>query len=122
MLKKLDKSAGRKICDYSSQLVWKMIEHHNAKLLIVAGLNAIHLLNEMHLLHEKTSAWDYRVLNAAVRGTGKQYAEHELMEKGITVLQIPHFSARGGGSPNLELLASWLRIKIQGFGLVGQSE
>jgi len=116
-LKTLDKSTGGKLYDYSSRLVWKMIEHHNAKLLIIAGLASVHLFNEMYLLREHTSAWNYRVIDAAVRGTGKQYAEHELKEKGITVLQIPHFSARGRGSPDLRSLSEWLRIRLREFGL-----
>ena len=46
-LYKLNDSTKDKLFKYSSQLVWKMVEHHDAKVLVVVALNGVHLFNEL---------------------------------------------------------------------------
>lgn len=115
-LKKLNGDSKGELYKLSSQLLWKMLEDHNAKILIVAGLDGVHLFNELIKLGGGKPAWNYKDVNAVGKGKGKRYAKHEILEKGITVLQVPHFS-RWLPSQTLESLAVWLRVQLRSFGL-----
>jgi hypothetical protein len=110
---KLDQSTNGKLFKFSSQLVWKMIEHHDAKVIVVVGLNGVHLFNELFKLRVGSPAWNYREVNAIGRSPG--YAKYSVPEAGITLLQIPRFNP--ARRKILDSLAEWLRSALRPFGL-----
>ncbi len=113
VFEKLNRATKDKLYQYSSQLVCKMIDHHNPKVLVLAGLKAVHLFNEL-MLRAGKRAWDFKEVNAT--GKSKKYAKHWFGEKGIAVLQIPHFSWPISNKA-LDSLAEWLRTELKPFGL-----
>jgi len=112
-LYRLNDSTNDKLFQYSSQLFWKMIEHHDTKVIVVVALHGIHLFNELFMRKEQRSAWNYRYVNALGRSPG--HAKYCVPGKGITLLQIPRFSPRSRRGH--ESLADWLRIELLPFGL-----
>lgn len=90
-----------------------MIEHHDAKVVVVVGPNGVHLFNELFKRKEGNSAWDYKRVNADGKSPG--YAKYSVPGKGIVVLQILRFSPQP--RPLSESLADWLRIELRLFGL-----
>ncbi len=112
-LYKLNDSTEDKLFKYSSQLVWKMVKHHDAKVLVVVGLNGVHLFNELLKRKEGSYSWDYNEVNA--KGKIPGYAKYGVPGTEITLLQILRFNPKR--RPLLESLADWLRVELRPFGL-----
>ncbi len=106
-LYKLNDSTKGKLFEYSSQLLWKMIEHHDAKVIVVVGLNGVHLFNELFMRKAGSPAWDYREVNAIGKSPG--YARYDV-PGGITLFQIPRFSSARRRA--LESFAEWFRKQL----------
>lgn len=112
-LYKLNDSTKDKLFQYSSQLVWKMIEHHDAKVIVVVALNGVHLFNELFKRKEGKPPFNHNDVDAIGRTPG--YANYCVPGKGITLLQIPRFSS--SRRKVLEPLAAWLGRELHPFGL-----
>lgn len=112
-LYRLNKDTGDKLFQYSSQLVWKMIEHHDAKVIVLVALNGVHLFNELFKVKEGKPAFNHNDVDAIGRTPG--YADYCVPGKGITVLQIPRFSS--SRRKVLEPLTAWLGREFNPFGL-----
>jgi hypothetical protein len=110
---KVNDSTKDKLFRFSSQLVWKMIEHHDAKVVVVVALNGVHLFNELFKREKQKCAWDYKYVNAVGKSPG--YTKYCVPGTGITLLQIPRFSPFK--SKVLDSLADWLRIELRPFSL-----
>lgn len=114
----LSEATDGKLYNYSGQLVRKMTEHHDAKLLIVGAKRGLHLLNELLGVTAINSGgpWDPRDVEKPFDGPGGIYQWRKRCFDGVTVLQIPHFSwARS--LAKLEGFAAWLREELRPFGL-----
>lgn len=112
-LASLNRATSGKLLDYSGELVRKMIEHHRARLLVVAGRVSLSLLNEL-----LDKPWRPEELERH-EGPGGIYQWRKLSVKAgenVTVLQVPHFS-RANSPVRLRTLAHWLRQQLGGFGL-----
>lgn len=108
-LRKLNRDTGGKVYEYSGQLVRKMLEHHKATILVVAGKDGAHLLNE------HVRQWDYRDINKHCEGPGGIYQwrklPFEFLGRKIVALQIPHF-AYANDQRKLQQFAQWLLQQV----------
>jgi hypothetical protein len=114
-LAKLNKTTKGKIYEYSGKLVLRMIDHHEATLLIVAGKRGLHLLNEVL----PGGPWVPKELERLFFGPGGFYQWRKrflTLNNRITVLQILHF-ARASNLEKLKELAQRLRDELKPFGL-----
>jgi len=110
-LYRLNNHLAGKLFEFSSQLVWEMIEHHDAKVIVVVALNGVHLFNELFRCKNGASAWDYREVNA--KGKVPGFAKYVVPGMGITVLQIPRFSP--ARRKILDSFADWLRMELRPY-------
>lgn len=107
----LNKSTEGKIYEYSKQLVMKILEHHQARLVMVAGKVTLERLNGFLGM-----PWDVTQLSNSRQGPGGTYQWRRMVSEGVTVIQLPHFS-RAVSLDRLKELAKWLRQQLQPFGL-----
>jgi hypothetical protein len=108
-LYRLNSNTKGRVFEYSANLVKKMLEHHNAKVLIICGKAGLHLLNEF-----LKPGWDYREIEAAWKRQ-KWQKRCIQTENSIVVLQIPHFS-RGIRRVDRAPFSTWLRRELKPFG------
>lgn len=103
---------------YAGELVNKMIEHHEATLLIVAGKCGLQLLNRI-----LGNRWVLNELDNPREGPGGLYQWRRRLlppENKTVVLQIPHFS-RARSHAKLDAMAVWLREQLGPFGLISRA-
>jgi hypothetical protein len=106
-INKLPGDVRKRLHEYSRDLLEKMIEHHDAKVLITAGVSSIDFLSR---LTGKVNEPEQR------EGSGKTYQWSEcsfsFVGRKIMVLQIPHFS-RANSKDKMEPFARWLRDRLK---------
>ncbi len=110
-LDKLAKSTEGRVYEYSKQLVMKMLDHHQARLVLVAGKVTLERLNEF-----LGTPWDASHMSKARQGPGRTYQWRRTAFERVTVLQVPHFS-RAVSLDRLGEFAEWLRQELRPFGL-----
>lgn len=119
-LRRLNHRTGQELFRYSGQLLTKMIEHHDADLLIISGKESAHLLNELVAAAEdrEKGPWTPSDINSAREGPGGTYQWRRLTLPNVgTVLQIPHFSRAKRRGLDEKGFADWLRVQLRPFGL-----
>ena len=93
-----------------------MVEHHQAKLLVLGGKNALPLLNYMAKEVDPNSHFP---MPECYQGPGGTYQWSRtcltLNGRDICVLQLPHFS-RANSLRLLEPFEVWLREQLREFG------
>ncbi len=96
----------------SGEILSKMIEHHEAKLLVVAGKVSIRCLRSIMSAFEPPSEVPDPCCFKGPGGT-YQWSRTHLQTQGrkICVLQVPHFS-RANSQERLDECANWLRHQI----------
>jgi len=114
-LERLNTATGGKVFRYSGQLLRKMIEHHQARLIMVGGKRCLHLLNQL-----MDGPWDPKEVETPCEGPGRIYqwrCRRLLLGKSaIKILQVPHF-ARANDLRKLSIFADWLKRKLKEFGM-----
>lgn len=104
----------QRIYEYSGALVRKIIEHHQAKWLVVAGVTTLRTLASPYFLNFPL---DDQTVVFYFPGTGyrpaRNYQWHKVLYQHLVIYQVPHFS-RANNKLALDTCALWLGKDILG--------
>lgn len=109
-----NRKLAQRIYEYSGAVVRKMIEHHQAKWLIVAGVTTLRTLSSPYFLNFPLDdqAEVFHFHGTSYR-PARNYQWHKLLYQHLVIYQVPHFS-RANNKKALDTCAKWLAKDILG--------
>jgi hypothetical protein len=104
-----DRALKQRVCEYSAQIIHKMLEHHQARMLIVSGVATLRYLASKEFLNFdlNSSVVDRFYLGSNYSNYQCKRVQPNRNYERLVIFQVPHFS-RANSKPLLQQCSLWL--------------